>query len=564
MGGFGVNSRKENNSSDIKFKKFIKEAFKYQSKGQLLKAKSIYISIVKKGCTNLLVLNNLASILRREANYDEALELLNKAIELYPNNSDSYSIRALIYMSLNRLDSASSSIDKALEIKPDDFTYSYNKAIIIQRKGDFDQAEKLFNFVLKRSPNYTPAISDLALLHVETGDLDKAEIGMRKAIELSPMTPKYHSNLASILNHKGELELAGEKALETIKINPFSFKAYFILSNSKQHQNNEYFLHHLFSKELANRAVGRQKIDLAFARSNVLHRNSKYSDSAFYLKSANDQKLVYFPTDVNQYIRVGNKIFNITSNLVPTKENLNTEYIFIVGMPRSGSTLTESIISMKSNIFDLGETQILEEALHSLNLNNNLDQIHELSSLYDQKRREVVNCSHSNSIVTTDKQLYNYSYVPFIASQFPTAKIIHCYRNPLDNILSIYRAHFAKGSQYASCLKSSANLYIYQDQLMEKYKNVFPKNIFSLDYDQLVSNPEDVITKLVEWLNWDWDDIYLSPHLNNRSVATASNVQVRSPINNKSVGGWLKYKDLLTPALNEISKTKKFSYLKDI
>ena len=93
---------------------------------------------------------------------------------------------------------------------------------------------------------------------------------------------------------------------------------------------------------------------------------------------------------------------------------------------------------------------------------------------------------------------------------------------------------------------------------MSKFKNRFRSKIYDLNYDSLVANPNEEIKSLISWLDWKWEDTYLSPHLNKRSVSTASNVQVRSPINSKSVGGWKNYKDMLQPSIQMLTQTKKY------
>ena len=140
----------------------------------------------------------------------------------------------------------------------------------------------------------------------------------------------------------------------------------------------------------------------------------------------------------------------------------------------------------------------------------------------------------------------------------PNAKIIHCYRNPLDNILSIYRAHFSIGNQYSSSLVGSANVYLDQEEIMTEYKNRYRSKIYDLNYDLLVSDPNKEIQSLLSWLGWEWDNKYLEPHLNPRSVSTASSVQVRFPINSKSIGGWKNYKDMLKPAIEILTQTNRY------
>ena len=166
-----------------------------------------------------------------------------------------------------------------------------------------------------------------------------------------------------------------------------------------------------------------------------------------------------------------------------------------------------------------------------------------------------------NKKSTTNKWLFNYQYAGIIAKTIPNAKIIHCYRNPLDNILSIYRAHFATGNNFSSSLVDSAAVYSDQEEIMKIYKKEFKNHIYDLNYDKLVTDPSEEIKSLIRWLGWKWDDLYLSPHLNERKISTRSNVQVRSPINTKSIGGWKNYKEMLRPAMEIITQNNKYQNL---
>ena len=224
-------------------------------------------------------------------------------------------------------------------------------------------------------------------------------------------------------------------------------------------------------------------------------------------------------------------------------------------MPRCGSTLLESILSTNNNVDDLGEIEILEELYLE---SKKSDQSLFLAKNYWKKIKE----SNKNFKITTNKNLFNYQYTGIIAEEIPNAKIIHCFRNPLDNILSIFRAHFAIGNEYSSSLVDTAKVYIDQEAVMTEYKNRFRSKIYDLNYDSLVSNPQKEIKDLINWLGWKWEDTYLSPHLNSRSVLTRSNVQVRYPINSKSIGIWKNYKEMLKPAMEIITKNDKYKDLK--
>ena len=214
----------------------------------------------------------------------------------------------------------------------------------------------------------------------------------------------------------------------------------------------------------------------------------------------------------------------------------SNQYVFIVGMPRCGSTLLESILSLNPEVKDLGEVTFLEESLQKSN------DLLEVRKLYKEKVMLV----NSKQQIFTDKNLFNFLYCPIIYRFFPNAKIIHCIRNPLDNILSIYRTNFLNQS-FSSSLNDISDLYLYHLKLMKEYKSKFGSIIYSYDHEQVVRNPKETIQDLINWLDWEWNEKYLSPQKSKRSVFTASSAQVRKKINPNSSGSWKKYEDLLEP-----------------
>ena len=398
------------------------------------------------------------------------------------------------------------------------------------------------------------AYSNLGTILINLGQLQEAEVSTRKAIELNPQYAMAHSNLGGILINLGQLQEAEVSILKAIELNPNLAKPYYSLSTLKYSSNNNTILKdQLFSESILKSKLDQDKIDIYFARANVLHQENNYEESSRYLKLANRLKLEINPSQPE-------KIFDHSQVLLlksdkkrinPNEHRDSAENLFIVGMPRSGSTLLESILSINNNVNDLGEINILEESF--LEWGKNAQGL----TLYEIYCKQLTN-NQDDLKITTNKWLSNYQYAGIISNHIPNSKIIHCYRNPLDNILSIYRAHFARGNEYSSSLVHSAKVYLDQEELMTEYKNRFRSKIYDLNYDSLVSNPKKEIKSLISWLGWDWDDSYLSPHQSSRPVLTASSVQVRSPINSKSIGGWKKYRNMLKPAIEILTQTDKY------
>ena len=432
-----------------------------------------------------------------------------------------------------------------------------NKAFEYHLRGNIHEASKYYQTFINKGFKDHRVFLNTAEILKDLGRLEEAEIWIKRAIELKPDYAIAFNNLGNIFRAKNKLKDAESSYCKAIKLDPDFTKAYCNLSTLTSTDNNKIWQTKLFSKNFLNNKTKKDQFNIFFARANILHNRKKFKESAECLKLANQLKILIHPSNSGSLIKKS-KLLLIESN----KGKLNfkkyknyPQSIFIVGMPRSGSTLTESIISMNSKVFDLGEINAFERSFKEWKKN---EKGVDLFELYLQRINKKI-----KSNITTNKWLYNYQYAGIIASQIPSSKIIHCYRNPLDNILSIYRTNFHKDNEYSSSLVDCALVYLDQKRIMNKYKKRFPKNIFELNYDLLVKNPDKVIKSLIKWLGWEWNNLYLKPHLNQRSVFTASDVQIRSKINAKSIGGWKKYKAMLKPAIEIITQDHEYKNLLD-
>ncbi len=437
-----------------------------------------------------------------------------------------------------------------------DYRVFSNYGIFLNEIGKHKEAELELKKAISLNPEYPNAYYNLAVLYIGQGNLGKAELELKKTIKLKSDFAIAHYNLGFILKDQGRLKEAETYTQKVLEVDPHFTDAYLSLSTMHTSDTSQKWHNQLFSESLLKNKNNRELVNIFFARSNIFHRKGKYAESAENLITANNIKLRIHKSEANLLIDKTKKLKISSDNY----ERNNKEFknypmsIFIVGLPRCGSTLIESIISLNSKVRDLGEVNILEKSYREYKQSEK--QIN-LCEIYWEKLGII-----DNKTTTTNKWLFNYQYAGIITKAIPNAKIIHCYRNPLDNILSTYRAHFATGNNFSSSLVDSAEVYSDQDEIMQTYKKEFKNHIYSLNYDELVTHPSKEIKSLILWLGWNWSDLYLSPHLNNRKVSTRSNVQVRSPINTKSLGGWKNYKEMLRPAMEIITKKNKYKDLK--
>ncbi len=437
-----------------------------------------------------------------------------------------------------------------------DYRVFSNYGIFLNEVGKYKEAELELKKAISLNPKYANAYYNLAVLFIGQGNLQKAELELKKAIKLKSNFAAAHYNLGFILKDLGRFKEADSYNQKALEANPHFTDAYLSLSTMYSTDTTPKWHNQLFSKSLLKNKNNRELVNIFFARSNIFHKEKKYEKSAENLITANNIKLKMNKSEANLLINKTKKLKISSDNFERNKKEFENYpmSIFIVGIPRCGSTLVESIISLNSNVIDLGEVNIFEKAYREY---KESEKKTDLSEIY-WKKLEIT----ENKKFTTNKWLFNYQYAGIIAKSIPKAKIIHCYRNPLDNILSMYRAHFGAGNNFSSSLVDSAAVYFDQEEIMQIYKKEFKNHIYALNYDKLVTHPSEEIKSLISWLGWKWNDLYLSPHLNNRKVSTRSNVQVRSPINTKSLGGWENYKEMLRPAMEIITQKSKYKDLK--
>ena len=429
-----------------------------------------------------------------------------------------------------------------------------SKAFQYHLQGNIAEASKYYQFFINQGFKDHRVFLNSGEILKDLGRLEEAEIWMRRAISLKPDYTIAYNNLGNILRAKNKLKEAESYYLKAIALNPDFTKAYYNLSTLTSTDENKIWQKTLFSERFLKNKSKNDQFNIFFARANIFHKKKNYKESAKCLKLANKLKILIHPSNSASLLKKS-KLLLIESNKanLNVKKQKNIQSIFIVGMPRSGTTLAESIISMNSEVLDLGEINAFERSFKEWKEKKRKV---DLVDLYLQRINKT-----SKSHITTNKWLYNYQYAGIISSQIPNSKIIHCYRNPLDNILSIYRTNFAKDNEYSSSLIDCAIIYLNHKQIMKKYKKRFPENIYDLNYDLLVKNPDKEIKSLINWLGWEWNKAYLNPHLSKRSVFTASDVQIRSKINSKSIGGWKNYKEMLKPAIKIITQDDEYKNL---
>ena len=565
------------NSFDLTFSYaiFCKDLKKFVTAKQLL------VNLTKKFPSLIKPYISIAEILRIERRFVEAEKVLLMAQNIDSSNSDLMYNFSLLYSSINKYDLSLVYIDKAINLSQSIEMYKILKADLLIRKSQLDEAFSLLNTLnnsinnykqlqikiltseifirqkryheaeqillelIKNFSNSKIGYLNLSNLYLITKELDKGVNILKRGLSISQNYIPFYKNLALIYRSTGDSNLAKDCHLKIIKNNKLDFNSYYELSIFYDFKDHPEELKFLLNTNI-NQLDQSSKILAAFAISNLYHRSKEYIKSSSYLKIANNESLK--SNESSFKTRINNaeffKSIKIKKPRCQISKNHN-QFIFIVGMPRSGSTLLENILSLNNQVIDMGEIDFLEESLKE-----NKD-IEKVFNSYSKKREE----NFKSSSIVTDKNLFNYIYCSIIYNYFPNAKIIHCMRNPLDNILSIYRTKF-RNQTFSFSLNDITNLYVHHFEIMQEYKKKYGEIIYEYNYEALARNPSLEIPKIIDWLGWKWDEAYLSPQKNTRNVFTASSSQVRQKIYSSSIGIWKEYKELLAPSIEIINKNK--------
>ena len=544
-------------------------------------AKRLLVDLTKKFPSDIKPFIDLAEILTLENRFSEAEQVLLLAKDIAPKNSDLFYNFSRLYRSGKSYELSLKYINKAIGLNKKIDVYKIFKADILividqvdkalsilevmisdeknikqlqiknlisqiyVRKKMFKNAEEILFEMVNEYNHLEIGYLNLSNLYILNKELDKGVNMIKKGISKFPNYIPFYKNLGIIYKNKGQLNQAIETHLTIIKKNKFDFNSYYELSTIYDFKDHiDYF--NLLLKTNINKLDPSSKIYAAFALANIFHKKKEYDKGAFFLKIANDESLKKSKSTYELRIKNAEFVRSLDIKKLKCENIISTEQlIFIVGMPRSGSTLLENILSLNDQVVDMGEIDFLEESFK---------EIKDIKDIFASYKGRVNNRFETASCFT-DKNLFNFIYCPIIYRYFPNAKIIHCMRNPMDNILSMYRTNF-RNQSFTYSLTDIAKLYVYHFDVMNEYKKHYGEIIFEYCYEDLVKDPKTEIPKIINWLGWEWDEAYLSPHKNKRNVFTASSSEVRKKIYSSSIRVWKEYEKLLIPAINIIKSNE--------
>tara|TARA_B110000008_G_scaffold278398_1_gene322065 strand:+ start:2312 stop:3988 length:1677 start_codon:yes stop_codon:yes gene_type:complete len=503
-----------------------------------------------------LLFNILGACYKAIGEIDGALQMFEIATKIKPNYAEAFFNLALTHHELNQIDTAIIKYKKALEINSEYPDAHNNLGILYLNSKNFEEAVKHFEFAITHRPDYAEAYNNLGSTFQELNQIEKALLNYKKSITINKNYSQAYNNLGILQQKVGDNAAALLNYENAIKTQPYNASAHHNISSIKQYTSEDKQFCQM--KNLLNSSDIKiaDKSRLFFALAKAYEDLNQTEDFFECLEEGNrlrkkDLSFSYEESEMNYNLFI-KELFKKTISKIDRESNYLYEKrpIFILGMPRSGTSLVEQIISSHHKVHGGGElynlTEILVPILQDALNNDNNFLIEEKVSLVGSNYIEKLNKLNVNENIVTDKWPLNFRHIGFILSAFPDAKIIHLKRDPVATCWSIYKHYFAdNGNGWAYDFDDLTKFYDAYVDLMEYWHSLYPNKIYDLSYDELTVNQEEETRNLLDYCDLSWDKNCLSFYENKRPVLTASASQVRKKMYKGSSNDWKKYKNYL-------------------
>jgi len=505
-------------------------AVKNHKKNNLQIAENLYKEALKTNPNHFESIYYLGTLLAQTQRFDLAKPLLFKAMQIQPNNADAHNNFGNVLKELGKYQKAKSSYEKAIQIQPNYASAHYNLGIVLRELREYQKAKSSYEKAIQIQPNNASAHYNLGIVLLELGEYQKAKSSYEMAVKYKPENLVY-------LYHLSRLD---EKILHSNLKN----KIYEIIERSNSAKKNIAYGNFLLSKyEL---------------------KAKKYKNEFDYLLKGHQY---YFESEKKKFKKRVEYLLNVLPkrkelinlnryNKNIKKDNYVIKPIFIIGVPRCGSTLIEKIIASGNQYIPIGEeTSIIDSVVanlinHKQSLNSDIENF-QTKIVETYKQKGLV--QEKSNYMFTDKSLENFFYIDIIKEIFPQAKVINCRRNALSSIMSTLKNNLL----FLEWTHNLEHIFKYYDvyyQMIKNFEKTLPNFIYDLQYEKFVSDPENEAKKLMKFCGLPWDIKCLEFYKRRDLISkTASNFQIRKAIYKDSINKYLPYKQFLSKYGNKYS-----------
>ncbi len=486
--------------------------------GQHVKAQELIAKLLPKRADPSALWFFKGASLSQSGDSKGAIAALTKAIEANPKHAMAYNLRGIAHATENDEQSAIADFRRAHELNPRDPDPLANIGLPLARTGDPDAALAAVEKALAINPNHVNALHRQAILLAEEGRIEDAIAAYTYLLTIDPLHAEGYAELAAMQSREENRALLPDILTAHKKLPPRS----------------------------------PLQADLTRAVGNIHFQLGDYGKAATALARFNDWNAKLRPYDSGAEAAECDRIlaaFPLGAPLPAGGDRDTPTPIFVLGQPRSGTTLSEMILTAHPQVQSCGELDMARRLVAALEENGEAFDPAAFAAGFRADMPPVA----AQARAFVDKMPLNYRYIGYLLAAFPEAPILHIARDPRDVALSMWRSYFPAGGMAFTfdqrAMAKSANTY---RRYMAHWEALAPDRILTLDYGEIVSDLPAAARRMADFCGLDWHDAMAAPEKNTAAVRTASVVQVRQGVHKRSLGGWRRMEDALGPFLNEL------------
>ena len=488
-------------------------------------------------------------------NFEHVITKGNSLLKKNPQYVILYNLIGSSYQNIGNYLKAKNNFQAGLKLDPGNLSLMNNLAMAYKNLLEYSLAEEIYLKIINTNNKYLNAYVNLGNLKRDLNKFSEAIKLYEKALSIVDNNPVIYYSLA--LAHQGigafdKTIFYSQKALE---LDPNFTRADHLISQSSKYKETN--LHYLDLKnKLKDKKIDAlERVDLYFCLAKAEEDLSNFKEASNFLIKGNKLKKELLNYSINEDLNLNKQIeknfkeISINDSI----KSQNEKIIFILGMPRSGTSLVEQIVTSHSEVFGGGELPILSNLIKNNFIQDNLltDNLFKkiqdpviINKLKTEYLRFIENFKFTEKYIT-DKSPLNLRWIGFIKIIFPGAKIIFCSRDPKENCLSMYKNLFEGGLNFTYNQEDLVKFYTSCSQLMDFWKVKLPNSIFEVKYENLIANNDEEIKKIINFCDLNWENNCLNFHKNKNPIKTMSTAQARQPIYRSSLKNFEKFKEYL-------------------
>ena len=489
--------------------------------------------------------------------YRKAEDAFKKVLMEDENNIDALRFMGILAFKSGNHDIAEAVLTKALKLDP---TYSLvwaNLAQVFSVTGQLDKAKKSFKNILNMDPKNGLIWAEYGTVLTKLANYREGRDAYLKALEFKPDSPRVHLSLGHVYKTMGEINASINSYKNTIIQNNLSGEAYWSLANLKTYSFSENEIKDMEETLRGDMSdIERSQMHFALGKAYEVKKDFDRSFRNYYEGNKVKKGLIKYSSDDTSYNtkRILDFFSKENINNLSKSSTNNPDPIFVLGMPRSGSTLVDQIISSHSKVDGTQELPNIIKIAAELNNDKQNSYPEVLKELDDLKISKLgkdyiseTTWARDNAPFFIDKMPNNFIHIGLIKTILPNAKIIDTRRDPMDTCFSCFKQFFARGQLFTYTMEDLGNYYTDYIRAMNHWHKVYGKDIFTVHYDDVINKTEETIRELIDYCNLPFEQECLEFYKSSRPVKTPSAEQVRQPIYKSGLNYWKNYEKHLLP-----------------